>query len=122
MIAALRIASLLSGAFLVGSLPLFIFAFAASVGDLDGLSASTFLEPLKYTVPMGVGNVLVGFPYLVSGERNPILRAVGGSLLVLSCAITLFASIAFWPLIICVALQVALFAVFVWPAKHFRNA
>lgn len=122
MIITLRIASLLAGLALVGSVPFFIFAFAASVGELDNQPISAFLEPLWYTIPMGAGNLLVGLPALVSGARKPTFRALAGILLAVSFAITAFASVAYWPFLLFLAFQAALFAVFVWPARHFTFA
>ncbi len=122
MIVTLRIASFLAGLALVGSVPFFIFAFAASVGDLGNQPISAFIEPLWYTIPMGAGNLLIGLPALVSGAKKPAFRALGGILLAVSFAITAFASIAYWPFLFFVALQAALFAVFVWPARHFTFA
>lgn len=115
MIITLRIASLVAGMVLVGSVPFFIFAFAASVGDLDNQPISAFLEPLWYTVPMGAGNLLIGLPVLVSGEKTPNFRALAGILLAVSFAITGLASVVYLPFLFFLALQVALFAVFVWP-------
>ena len=122
MIVTLRIASFLAGLALVGSVPFFIFAFAASVGDLGNQPISAFIEPLWYTIPMGAGNLLIGLPALVSGAKKPAFRALGGILLAVSFAITAFASIAYWPFLFFVAFQAALFAVFVWPARHFTFA
>jgi hypothetical protein len=122
MIVTLRIASFLAGMALVGSVPFFIFAFAASVGDLDNLPISAFLEPLWYTIPMGAGNLLIGLPALVSGAKRTTVRALAGILLAVSFAITALASIAFWPFLFFIAFQAALFAVFVWPARHFTFA
>lgn len=122
MITALRLLSLITGIVLVGSVPFFLFWFAAGVGDLDNQPISTFLDPLWYTIPMGAGNLLIGTPSLVSGERSPVFRFLAGILLVVSFSITLFASIAFWPFLICVVLQVTLFAIFVWPASPFKLA
>lgn len=122
MIVALRIASFLVGLALVGSVPFFVFAFAASVGDLDNQPTSAFLEPLWYTIPMGAGNLLIGLPALVSGARKPTFRALAGILLAVSFAITAFASVAYLPFLFFPAFQAALFAVFVWPARHFTFA
>jgi hypothetical protein len=121
MIVTLRIASFLAGMALVGSVPFFIFAFAASVGDLDNLPISAFLEPLWY-IPMGARNLLIGLPALVSGAKRTTVRALAGILLAVSFAITAFASIAFWSFLFFIAFQAALFAVFVWPARRFTFA
>ncbi|KAF0178645.1 MAG: hypothetical protein FD164_2205 [Nitrospirae bacterium] len=122
MIITLRIASFLAGLALVGSVPFFIFAFAASVGDLDNQPISAFLEPLWYTVPMGAANLLIGLPALVSGARKPNFRVLAGISLAVSFAITAFASVVYFPFLFFLAFQAVLFAVFVWPARHFTFA
>lgn len=106
-----------------------LFAFAASVGDLEGLPVSTFTAPLVFTIPMAAGNLIIGLPKLVSGERTPIFRVVGGGLLVVTIAsIAVAAAVMtpkatfFWPVLVWAAFQVFLFAFFVWPARRFKIA
>jgi hypothetical protein len=106
-----------------------LFAYAASVGDLEGLPVSTFTDPLVYTIPVAAGNLIIGLPKLVSGERAPIFRVVGGALLVVTTAsIIVIAAVMtpkaafFWPVLLWAAFQVVLFTFFVWPARRFRIA
>ena len=129
MVTFLRIASLLSGIALAGALPFMLFAYAASVGDLDGLTVSKFTDPLVYTIPMAAGNFIIGFPKLVSGERSPIFRVVGGVLLVFTTAsIMAIAAVMtpkaafFWPVLLWAAFQGVLFVFFVCPARRFKSA
>lgn len=106
MVGALRIASLLSGIALAGAWPFMLFALAASVGDLEGLPASTFTDPLAYTIPLAAGNLIIGLPKLVSGEQTPVFRVVGGvllivttsSIIVIAAVITSKAAF-FWPVL-----------------------
>jgi len=129
MVAFLRIASLLSGIALAGVWPFILFAYAASVGDLEGLPVSTFTEPLAYTIPLAAGNLIIGLPKLVSGEKTPGFRIVGGVLLIVTTAsIIMIAAVItpkatfFWPVLLWAAFQVVLFVFFVWPARWFKVA
>ena len=129
MVAYLRVASLLSGIAVAGAWPFMLFALAASSGDLEGLPVSTFTDPLAYTIPMAAGNLIIGLPKLVSGEKTPGFRVVGGVLLIVTTA-SLIAIAAvmtpkatfFWPVLLWAAFQIVLFAFFVWPARRFKIA
>lgn len=106
-----------------------LFVYAASVGDLEGLPVSTFTDPLVYTIPMAAGNLIIGLPKLVFGERTPVFRVVGGGLLIVTTAsIMVIAAIMtpkatfFWPVLLWAAFQLVLFAFFVWPARRFKIA
>lgn len=106
-----------------------LFAVAASMGDLDGLPVSTFTDPLAYTIPMAAGNFIIGLPKLVSGERTPVFRVVGGVLLIVTTASIIVVSAVmtpkaafFWPVLFWAAFQVFLFVYFVWPARRFKIA
>ena len=129
MITVLRLFSLTSGIVLAASVPFLLFSFAASVGDLDGLPISSFTDLLAYTIPLAAGNIIVGLPRLVSGEKNPVFRVIGGALLIVTTAsILMFAVVMtpkatfFWPVLWWAAFQVVLFAFFVWPASRFKLA
>ena len=129
MVAYLRVASLLSGIAVAGAWPFMLFALAASSGDLEGLPVSTFTDPLAYTIPMAAGNLIIGLPKLVSGEKTPGFRVVGGVLLIVTTAsLIVIAAVMtpkatfFWPVLLWAAFQIVLFAFFVWPARRFKIA
>lgn len=123
----LRIATLVLGLGLVIAPPLLMFGMAASMGELEEVDslARLLAAPLLVGLLLGAGPAFVGLPALVSGPRRPFVRLVAGVLMVasiLAMALTLIVTLQgrIAPVIgSALAIEVAAFSVFVWPAWSF---
>lgn len=125
MLIFLRFFSFLLGGALVGAPAFLALAFAYGVGEPPETAGAFafYLMPLAVGLIFGLGPLFVGFPSLVAGPKTPNMRVTAGALLAISMAGLLIVgfggSVTRVAVPIALLFEVALFAVFIWPAKHF---
>jgi hypothetical protein len=122
MISILRVFSISIGFALLALPPFMVFAFAASLGELDEMHGGAFLEPLAVGLLFGSGPIAAGLPYFLAGTRKPKFRLTAGILLCISSIALLLTSFIFPLLLAAVAFNALLFLVFVWPARELAIA
>lgn len=124
MIVSLRLLALFLGAALTLA-PAALFLFSHGAGNLpQGEKLFNLLAPLLVIgLAFGLGPLLIALPRFVAGGQSPAGRLVAALLLLVSAGgLSLFglggmASLV--PAILGLAVEIVLFAFFVWPARRF---
>ncbi|WP_296592937.1 hypothetical protein [Methylophaga sp.] len=125
MLSLLRLVSLLLGCAITVAPSFLALAFAYGAWEPPETTvAFTFnLLPLFVGLIFGMGPLLIGIPKLVAGPEKPKVRVAAGTFVVISVAGLLIigfdGSVTRDLTPIALLVEAALFAVFIWPAKHF---
>ncbi len=125
MLSLLRLISLLLGCAITIAPAFLTLAFAYGVGEPPETTVAFafYLLPLVIGLIFGMGPLLIGFPKLVAGPEKPKMRVAAGTFLVISIAGLLMVgfggSVTRVVTPIALLVEAALFAIFIWPAKHF---
>jgi hypothetical protein len=125
MLTLFRLISFVLGCILIVAPAFLVLAFAYGVGEPpETIDAFAFyLLPLVIGLIFGMGPLLIGFPKLVAGPNKPKMRVAAGAFLVISFAGLLMVgfsgSVTQVVTPAALLVEVALFAIFIWPAKHF---
>lgn len=129
MITLSRFIAFALGAALTVAPSFLLLQFAYGVGEPpDEGSLAFFIPTILIGLVLGLGPLLIGIPKLVAGPRTPTYQLLAGVLLAVSIGcILLFVGFngtvtrVVSPVVLVV--EVALFALFIWPAKlFFANA
>lgn len=123
MISLLRVTSFILGIILSVSLAGLNLLFAISSGGPPPpeIGYSFLLPFLAAGFVCGIGPILIGLPKLVVGSKKPKMRIFAGFCMLLSMAGTfLFYGVIEFVLPIEIV-EIALFLIFIWPAKHFSS-
>lgn len=124
MIPLLRLVALLLGLALTFA-PAALLLFAHGMERLPPANRLfDLLAPLIIIgLAFGLGPLLVAWPQLVVGTRKPLARLVAGLLLLISVGgLAVFGAggtASLWLAVFGLSIEMALFAVFVWPARRF---
>jgi hypothetical protein len=101
-----------------------ILVFAYGVGDPPNTTVAFYFLPLVIGLIFGMGPLMIGFPKLVVGPEKPGMRVAAGAFLFISIAGLLMVgfggSVTRVVTPIALFVEAVLFAVFIWPAKHFH--
>ena len=125
MLTLLRLISFVLGCAITVAPAFLTLAFACGVEEPpeSTVAFGFYLLPLAIGLIFGMGPLLIGFPKLVAGPTRPKMRLTAGAFLAISIAGLLWVgfggSVTRVVTPVALLFEVALFAVFIWPAKHF---